>query len=63
MVWLTRALPLSYDDYLIFFAVLMKVCSMLRDVDHLIHKLGNVEGFHDLGTDLIRTIKSKRFRV
>ncbi|KAF5022521.1 hypothetical protein F66182_5423 [Fusarium sp. NRRL 66182] len=32
---------------------------MLYDVDHLIHKLGKVEGFGDLGTCLTDIIKSK----
>lgn len=40
-------------------AMLTIAYSMLRDVDHMIHKLGHIEGFQDLGTDLIKTIQSK----
>lgn len=40
-------------------AILINVCSMLRDVGHLVNKLGEVEGFGDLGTYLTKIIKDK----
>lgn len=33
---------------------------MLRDVEHLVQELGNIEGFGDLGTNLIAIIKNKK---
>jgi hypothetical protein len=40
-------------------AMLISTCSMLRDVDYFVGKLGKVEGFGDLGTYLIKIIESK----
>jgi vacuolar protein sorting-associated protein 54 len=35
---------------------------MLRDVEHLIGKLGKVEGFGDLGTYLMKIIEGKEIK-
>jgi vacuolar protein sorting-associated protein 54 len=44
-------------------AMLICSCSMLRDADHLVGKLGNVKGFGDLGTYLMNIIKKKEIKM
>lgn len=36
---------------------------MLRDVEHLVSKLGKVEGFGDLGTYLMKIIEDKEIKA
>jgi hypothetical protein len=53
--------PLAFMKY-ICDAMLISTCSMLRDVDYFIGKLGKIEGFGDLGTYLIKIIESKEIK-
>lgn len=33
---------------------------MLRDFEHLLYKLGEIEGFDDLGSGLVKIIESRK---
>ena len=39
--------------------MLIDACSMLRDVEYLVDKVGKIVGFGDLGTSLTDIIKGK----
>lgn len=43
--------------------MLTGMCSMLRDVEHLVSALGVVDGFGDLGTYLTKIIEGKEVKA
>jgi hypothetical protein len=47
----------------VYAIMLTSACSMLRDIEHLVGRVGKIEGFDDLGTYLVKIIEGKKIKA
>lgn len=59
--WTTQS-PVAATNY-VYATILISACSMLRDVEHLVSKLGKFERFGDLGTYLMKIIEGREIKI